>query len=250
MQDLSYGEHKRHVMDLYLPAGRTGSTPIIVLIHGGGWSEGNKRDLSFLAKRFQKKGFAVANINYRLSPATDDNYNMQLDDVASAVALLHDRSDTYSFSKNRFYTMGHSAGGHLALAYAYTRNSGNLVKAASGLAAPTNLHSMAYYNPVLYEGLLTPYLGAPLSSSTSERYKNASPYFQVNAGSVPTILFHGQLDVVVNVDQAQGLISQLKKFDIPRKLVVYPLTFHDWWSNGDFLNNTVDEAVTWFNKYR
>ncbi len=249
-KDLSYGSNDRNKLDLYLPAGRTTATPVIVLIHGGSWREGNKADLSFFGKKFQAKGFAVANINYRLSPASDDNFKMQLDDIQSAISFLLSGSEKYIFSSQRFYTTGHSAGGHLSLSYAYTRNENGLIKAAAGMAAPTDLYNMAYYNPVLYENILTPYLGAPLSSATADRYKAASPYYQATAASVPTILFQGDVDFIVNKDQANFMESKLNQVNVPNKKKIYPLTGHDWWQNGDFVNDTVNESVAWFDKYR
>lgn len=249
LKNLSYGSNEQQKTDLYLPAGRTGATPIIILIHGGGWSSGDKSELSMFGKAFQKKGFAVANMNYRLSPASDDNFKMQLDDIEALINYLHAHAITHTYSHNRLYTMGHSAGGHLALSYAYTRSL-KPIKAVAAMAAPTNLHNLAYYNAAVYEGLLSPYLGAPLHAASAERYKGASPYYQVKAGSPPTLLFHGTLDIVVNIEQAQALIGQLKEFEVPQKLVAYPFVFHDWWSNGDLLENTVAETVQWFDKYQ
>lgn len=249
-KDVSYGGNKSNVLDLYLPAGRADTTPMIILIHGGGWNAGSRSELSFMAKRFQAKGYAVANIDYRLSPASDDNFKMQLDNIGSVVDFLTENSGKYIYSPKRFYTTGHSAGGHLSLSYAYTRNQSRLIKAAAGMAAPTNLHNMAYYNPVLFESTLTPYLGAPLSSATEERYKSASPVYQATAAVVPTILFQGDLDFIVSKDQANSLAARLDELKVPNKKIIYPLTFHDWWQNGDFVSNTVNETIAWFNKYR
>ncbi len=244
--DVSYSTLEACKFDLYLPGGRTDTTPVIILIHGGGWKEGNKSDLSFLAKAFQKKGFVVANMNYRLSPQSGDNFKMQLDDIQSLKTFLIDNASKYIYSENTYFITGHSAGAHLALSFAYTRNTDHKIKAAGGMATPTNLFSMAYYNPTLYASLLTPYLGVPLNSATTERYKSASPYYQVTSASVPTILFQGDLDIIVNKDQATSMDARLQQLGIDHKLIIYPFVFHDWWTNGDFLNNTVDETCNWF----
>jgi len=249
-KNLVYGYKDKQNFDLYLPAHRSDTTPVIILIHGGGWHEGDKNDLAFFAQIFQGLGFAVANINYRLSPQSDDNFKMQLDDIESIVNLLLKNSGKYIFSKDRFYITGHSAGAHLSLSFAYTRNSTKIIKAAAGMATPTNLYYMAYYNPVLFESLLTPYLGVPLSSTTEARYKTASPYFQATATSVPTILFQGDLDVIISKDQANMMKSKLDELGVENKLIIYPFIFHDWWSNFDLVKNTVAETITWFNVHR
>lgn len=248
--DIGYGSHSQQKMDLYLPAGRTDSSPVLILIHGGGWKEGSKNELSFFAKKFQKKGFAVANINYRLAVDEGDHFKMQLDDIGSVISYLQQHAIEHHYSDNRFYITGHSAGGHLSLSYGYTRNQSGIIKGVAGMAAPTNLFSMAYYNPVVYGDLLTNYLGAPLSAATNELYKSASPYYQATTTSVPTILFQGELDIIVNKDQATGLAGKLKQLQVPEKVVLYPFVFHDWWTNNDLINNTVEETTKWFDKYR
>lgn len=247
--DLSYSAPEACKFDLYLPGGRTDTTPVIILIHGGGWKEGSKTDLSFFGKAFQKKGFVVANTNYRLSPQSDDNFKMQLDDISALKTFLTGNSRKYLYSGSRYFIIGHSAGAHLALSFAYTRNDDHIIKAAGGMATPTNLFNMAYYNPTLYASLLTPYLGAPLSSATTELYKSASPYYQATSASVPTILFQGDLDIIVNKDQATSMDARLQELGVDHKLIIFPFVFHDWWTNGDFLNNTIDETCGWFWKY-
>lgn len=244
--NIAYAAPEACKVDLYLPGGRTDTTPVIILIHGGGWSSGNKEELAFMANAFQKKGFAVANMNYRLSPQSEDNFKMQLDDIQSLETFLINNASAYIFSKTKYYITGHSAGGHLALSFAYLRNDGHTIKAAASMSAPVNLHNMAYYNPVLYAPLLTPYLGAPLSSATAERYKAASPYYQASATSVPTILFHGGLDLVVNKDQSIAMNARLQELGTDHKLVLYDFAGHDWWTNSDLVNKTVLETSMWF----
>ncbi|MEI9944726.1 MAG: alpha/beta hydrolase [Chitinophagaceae bacterium] len=68
--NVTYGSDARQKMDIYLPAGRTTSnTKVIVLIHGGGWTEGDKADFAPFISLIQEKlaGYAIFNINYRLS---------------------------------------------------------------------------------------------------------------------------------------------------------------------------------------
>lgn len=133
VKDLAYGSEQDQKLDLYLPANRDRNTKLIVLIHGGGWSSGNKGELSFMANRLKNKNFAVANINYRLSSSKNsDNYKMQLDDIESVIIFLKSRSNFFTFGTEELYMAGHSAGAHLALAYSYTRNDKGTIKAVAG----------------------------------------------------------------------------------------------------------------------
>lgn len=248
--NISYGAHASQKLDLGLPGGRTSATPLVVVVHGGGWATGDKGELTWLLNGLKQRGFAVANINYRLSPGGGDNYKMQLDDLDSAVQFTLRLAAVHTFNGQKLYIAGHSAGGHLSLAYAYTRNAAGKVKAVGSLAGPANLFSMSYYNFNIYNPILQPYLGAPLFPSNptvTQRYQDCSPFYQAVSTSPPTIMFHGELDPVVYLDQSTSLHSKLGTLGVERKIITYPFTFHDWWTDGVKTANTMDEMKLWFN---
>lgn len=250
--NMAYGSNPSQKLDLGLPASRTGSTSLVIVVHGGGWATGDKAELTWLLNGLKQRGFAVANINYRLTLNTTDNYKMQLDDIDSAVQFSLRQSSVYTFNSQKIYIAGHSAGGHLSLCFAYTRNTDGKVKSAVSLAGPTDLYGLAYYNNVVYNSVLTPFLGMPLfpiNATSEQRYKSCSPVNQAATSSPPTLFFHGELDPVVAPDQSSSMYSKLGSLGVDRKLISYPLTFHDWWTNGTLTTNTLDEMKTWFNSH-
>lgn len=250
--NIAYGPDASQKLDLGLPANRTSNTPLVVVVHGGGWATGDKGELNWLLNGLKQIGFAVANINYRLTLTSPDNYKMQVDDLDSAVQFTLRLAALHTFNGQKLYITGHSAGGHLALCYAYTRNTSGKVKAAGSLAGPTDLFAMSYYNFNIYNPILNPYLGMPLIPVTpvsEQRYKNCSPQYQATASSPATIFFHGELDIIVNPDQSSGLYAKLGTLNVDRRLISYPLTFHDWWADGVKVTNTLDELKTWFNNH-
>lgn len=252
IQNISYSANASQKLDLGLPAGRTSSTPLVVVVHGGGWATGDKSELTWLLNGLKQRGFAVANINYRMTLNTPDNYKMELDDVDSAVQFTLRQAALYSFNGQKLYIVGHSAGGHLSLCYAYTRNSSGKVKAVGSLAGPTDLFAMSYYNFNIYNPILQPFLGVPLfpsNAAATQRYKDCSPQYQATAAAPPTIFFHGELDPVVTPDQSTNMFVRLGVLGVDKKLISYPLTFHDWWTDGVKTANTMDELKTWFNTH-
>ena len=250
--NVPYGSDPAQKLDLGLPANRTNNSALVLVIHGGGWATGDKAELNWLLNGLKARGFAVANINYRLTLNTPDNYKMQLDDVDSAINYTLRQSSIRTFNGQKLYITGHSAGGHLSLSYAYTRNSSGRIKAVGSLAGPTDLYSMSYYNFNIYNLILEPYLGLPLfpaSTEATDRYKACSPFYQATATVPASIFFHGELDVVVTPDQSSSLNNKLGTLGVDHKLVSYPLTFHDWWTDGTKVTNTLDELKSWFNTH-
>ncbi len=249
LNDLAFGNDPAQKLNLGLPGNRNAQTPLVIVVHGGGWVIGDKSELQFLLTGLKQRGFAVANVNYRLTTNNPDNYKMQLDDLDSAIQYCFRKASHYTFSNQKVYLVGHSAGGHLSLALSYTRNSGGKIKAVASLAGPTDLYGLAYYNAVTYGNVLSTYLGMPLFPITpvsEQRYKSCSPQYQASASSPATIFFHGSLDPIVNPDQSSGLHARLGTLGVDRRLINYPFTFHDWWTDNVKVTNTLDELKTWY----
>lgn len=105
------------MLDLYLPAKAVGRRPLLVYIHGGGWSGGDARttgafeDFPALLARFAAQGYAVASVNYRLSQEAP--FPAPVDDIRAAITWLQDRAEPYSIDPQRVAVWGNSAGGHL-----------------------------------------------------------------------------------------------------------------------------------------
>lgn len=110
--EASYGRDPSQRLDLYAPAGNK-RPPLIVFVHGGGWSNGDKRHaLGAKADHFVKAGYAVASLNYRLVP--EATVEQQAADIAAALAWLRSQAMGSNYDGERIVLMGHSAGAHLA----------------------------------------------------------------------------------------------------------------------------------------
>ena len=125
-QALSYGPDRLQAID-YWP-GRSANAPLVVFVHGGGWSRGDKRmmDGSDKLEHWRASGYAVASVNYRLVP--DATVEQEAEDVAAAVAYLKARAGALGFDPGRIALVGHSAGAHLVALVgtdpAYLRGAG------------------------------------------------------------------------------------------------------------------------------
>lgn len=120
--DLTYAEvgGQPLKLDLYLPTTGLAPRPLLVWIHGGGWSGGNRFPAPVHALQMRERGFAVASISYRLSgqaalwggePVT---FPAQIHDAKAAIRWLRAHAAQYQIDANRIAVWGSSAGGHLA----------------------------------------------------------------------------------------------------------------------------------------
>ena len=119
---VAYGQDPSQFAQLWLSPDQ-GERPVVVLIHGGFWRAQYALDLMEpLAADLVGRGFAVWNIEYRRVGQAGGGYPGTLEDVAAAVDKLADIADQYHLDLASVVTVGHSAGGQLAL-WAATRSA-------------------------------------------------------------------------------------------------------------------------------
>lgn len=114
ISDIQYvnDDNAAHLLDVYYPQGTSAPLPVIFVIHGGGWTYGNKELDKFMGMRIALDGFTVVNINYRL--IQEARFPAQLQDVYAALNWLERRHDDYFADISNVFIVGDSAGGHLA----------------------------------------------------------------------------------------------------------------------------------------
>lgn len=249
--NVSYGTHQRQAYDIYLPQNRDTTTPLIVMIHGGAWKAGQKEDLNSYFNLIKSKWpqTAIVNMNYRLASNTENiHHNQIIDDINSLINHLKDKKQFYGVS-SKIGMMGASAGGQLAMIYAYKYNSS--IKCVGNIFGPGIINDWSWYNSTNlwlggYTGnILAEYVGQPWDSLA---YKAVSPYWQVKSTSAPTIIFHGNLDPIVPVYQSQWLNGKLNTLGVSHQYHEY-IAFHsfDNTQSDDVMNKLVAFFKTYLN---
>ena len=119
-KDVSYGNDEQQKMDVYLPLVRNSKTRMMIIIHGGGWYQGDKSEFDSFVDEFQKRlpGYAFANVNYRLVKKGGNYFPTQENDIKSAIEFLKNKSPEYNISTD-YILLGQSAGAQLALLQGY-----------------------------------------------------------------------------------------------------------------------------------
>lgn len=123
-----------------------GKLPLVAFVHGGFWRESDdKYGIGHaLAKSLLPSGVAVALIRYPLAPR--HKFPAQPEDVARAIAYLHQVAGQYNLDTKRVFLMGHSAGAHLASLVAldrrYLRAAGAPADAVAGVIAVSGIYDL------------------------------------------------------------------------------------------------------------
>ncbi|HSU27072.1 MAG TPA: alpha/beta hydrolase, partial [Chitinophagaceae bacterium] len=223
--NVAYGSDAAQKMDVYLPADRSSSTTkVIILIHGGGWNQGDKADFTPFVDTLKKRlpGWALFNVNYRLSTGTVNLFPTQENDIKSIVEFIYGKRNEYNIS-DKFVLLGASAGAHLSLLQAYKYTSPVKIKAVVDFFGPTDLVDM-YNNPASIfapPAALAAVVGATPATNLT-LYQQSSPITFVNAQTSPTIILQGGIDPLVAPAQAIALNNKLQLMGVTHQYVFYP----------------------------
>jgi len=241
--DVSYGNDTAQMMDIYLPANRSvSSTKSIVLIHGGGWNSGSKKDFVAYIDSFKNRmpDYAIFNVNYRLVNG-GNLFPTQEQDIKAAIDFIVTNSTGYHVNKNKLVLLGVSAGGHLALLQGYKYNSPK-VAAIIDFFGPTDLMTMFQkpWNP--YVPFVLQMITGTTPKQNSALYKQSSPINYINPRSAPTLILHGSNDKIVNVSQSKSLKDKLDRAGVKNELIIYPGKSHGWY--GETLSNSFDRIAS------
>lgn len=192
--------------DVFVPYHKTKTHqfPTVLLIHGGGWENGNKEQMTPIAERLARAGFAVVNISYRFAPAY--TWPAQIEDCRAALQWTKDHATQYGFDLKHLGTFGYSAGAHLALMLGYENPSD--IRAVVDGAGPTD------FTAISEAPLVQQLMGFPMKVSP-ESYRAASPYFLVNDKTPATFVYYGEHDWIVEPVQNTKLLKALKDHEIP-----------------------------------
>lgn len=252
--DLYYGDEERHRLDLYVPRESDGTLGVILMLHGGGWSSGCKEAFGDVPKEWCiEMGYAVAAIDYRYATEEGVDAEEMLDDITLALKKVREVLIWLGFEPGGAMLYGQSAGGHLAMLYAYTRCDEAPIKprAVFTLAGPSDLTNPEYFddNPLksdiltMFESLSGLEIDGVEIEKAIPRLAEISPITYINSNTVPTVIAHGRLDEIVPYSGAETLASRLSEWGVEHKLITYESSGHGL--DGDPDANDEAYALMW-----
>lgn len=217
--DIAYGDDPLQKLDLYYPDADN-PVPLVVVIHGGGWCCCDKRDWHLYPGFYAlEKGFAVASVNYRLSPAVQ--FPKPLEDVKAAIMYLRDHAGELGIRKEDIFLYGTSAGGNLA-ALAGLQNAGTeyAVSAVAALCPLIDFENQLKYWEIYSQlaaeyvtvsrSQLADYLGSDAEQDPAV-LRAAGTKMHITKDAPPFYIQHGTLDPAVPFIQSCHFAKQLRE---------------------------------------
>jgi acetyl esterase/lipase len=232
---LTYVMYKDTSMALdFYPAQASGNRPCVIMVHGGSWAGGDSQQLPELNSYLAAKGYNVAAINYRMAPKYQTPAPVV--DIKATITYLRANAAELHIDTNQLVLIGRSAGAQIALLAAYTLHEPAL-KGVVDFYGPADMvwgYSIPS-NPLIMDSrkVMENYIGGSYSK-VPQKYIACSPLEFVSKQSVPTLIIHGETDVLVSREHSRRLDLKLQQNGIKHYWLKLPWATHgfDYNLNG------------------
>lgn len=263
--NLKYGENENQTLDITFPPKEDANGGLILLIHGGAWVEGDKKNdyTDGFTKRFEDSGCVIASMNYRFTSSENSvTISEMLDDIRRVLNFIKDTSEDYGIHTKNAMLVGWSSGGHMAELYGYKMSQEadipvTCVTAYSGIADLTD-------KELFVDNPLDEILNRPMTDVGSclcgydfdkSNMEAALPYLMeaspvsYTKTAVPTIICHSEIDTYVNYETAVHLKEELDKNNIDNYFIDFPKSGHDLLLDPDSLSLSYEKIEEYVKKY-
>lgn len=246
-------------VDVYRPAGETTNAPVLLYIHGGGWTKGTQADRAADMRWFADQGFLTLSVEFTLSSSTKHLWDVTQGQIGCSLSWVTKNASKYGGDPSRLSISGDSAGGTLAINTAYLQAADKLPSACGGEAPTVSAVSVTYPGVDVKAthdfsdagaGYATKYIGGT-PEEYPERYAAAGSFNKITASAPPTLILAGKVDHVVPPKTILRFAAATRKAGIETKLVRIPYAAHGF----DVVSGNVgDQAfrqltVNWLTKH-
>jgi acetyl esterase/lipase len=222
--NLEYGRvgRERLYLDAFVPEG-AGPFPAVVLVHGGGWTGGDKSGgplkgyMLPMHEPLLQAGFAVFSVNYRLAP--QHPYPACIEDVEAAIRWVKAHAAESKVDTARIALAGESSGGHLVALAAVRADASTRVAAVAAFYGIFGFLGEQPANGVLHPNIAALIGRATYDDAARKILASASPLLAVKAGLPPFLLVHGTADFTVPYSQSVAMQTRLREAGVACELL-------------------------------
>ncbi len=242
--NVRYGNEPREVMDIYVPdkAYKRQENGCILFIHGGSWSNGDKKEMASRCIEMAERGYITATMNYTLFSKDNSDYftvDIMLNEIGMALKKLKSFSNEKKLNITKAATCGFSSGGHISLLYSYTKVKQSPIKLVftANMVSPTDLSYEAWgeLSPIIVSGLTgkNVTLNMVKSGKADKLIASVSPVTYVNSSCIPSLFAYGGKDMVVSVKNYYSIKSAFAKTTARADFFLYPNSIHTLLNDPD-----------------
>lgn len=263
--DISYGDGEANKFDLYLPKDNTKeSYGLVVYLHAGGFTSGDKADDRKTLSWLCKKGYVACGINYTLRTETNNaSVLTQSNEIKAAIPVVVEEAKKLGYNITEMTMSGGSAGGCLAMLYAYRDASESPVpvRLLFEMVGPSSFYAEDWgiygldKSPEAAAGLFGVMGGAEITpdmitdGSYQELMKPISAFRYVNETSCPSLLLYGTHDRVQPWNGVRHLVKALDDSGVDYKLFEAAHSGHGVQNDNAVMKKYMEAVDEYLDKY-
>lgn len=238
--------------DVYTPPGGAERAPCVILVHGGGWREGDRTQLRGYGILLGRQGYVCVAPEYRLTP--ESPWPAQIHDVNAAIRWTRANADQLGIDPGRIALEGNSAGAHLALLAAGAPDVDAYVGEGGNAGVDTSVAALiAIYPPTVFSHGERERGAVPWQALSDngglEDARLASPIHHVGPDFPPTMLIHGGSDTTVPPLASLRMYQALIAAKVPAELHMYAEQPHAFDSLPAFGRQCAAEMALFLSRY-
>lgn len=259
LDNTPYGKRELH-LDLFRPENKK-KYPAVILIHGGGWSSGDRTQEIPMAQQIAAKGYVTAAVEFRLSP--EALYPAAIHDVKAAIRWMRAHADQYGIDGKHIAVLGCSSGGQMVNLIGATNGlkkyegEGGNAKYSSRVQAVVNIDGISDFT--VEESIAnaqkakeahktsadSKWLGGTYAEQP-EIWKEASPIYWISSKSAPVCFINSAISRFHNGRDEE--IKKLRSFHIYAEVHTISNTPHPFWFFHPWFNTTLFYTVAFLDK--
>ena len=248
-------DNDRQQLDIVFPPFGNPPYKVIVALHGGGWSSGDRKSASLKTIQMAaQQGYVVVNVGYRLTDQA--KWPAQLYDAKAAIRFIRANAKQYRFDTRNIVVWGNSAGGHLASMLAATNGMEEMEdlsmgnpKASSEVQGVVSWYGISDITtlPDASVNIANKLMGFNVREKAAEG-NVASPIHHITKDFPPIYMIHGTNDRVVPFEQAVEFAQKINQVT-GKKQASLKLHINATHGDHDIKNVTnVDETINFIDK--
>lgn len=212
---------KRNLLDVYAPREAVQNAPVLLQIHGGGWTIGNKTEQALaLMNHLSERGWICVANNYRLSPAA--TFPDHIVDCKRALAWIRTEIEDFGGDPDFVVVTGGSAGGHLSALLALTAGDPEYQPGFENVDTRVNA-AVPFYGVYdwtdenqlqamsMRDDFIAPRVMKVPYAEDPEAFRRASPLHRIHADAPPFFVIHGDSDTLCSVEEARFFVQRLQE---------------------------------------
>jgi acetyl esterase/lipase len=266
-------------VDAYLPHRSATPRPAVIVVHGGGWRDGNRRQMAREARALAERGFATFAIEYRLD--TEVPFPDEVEDVRAAVRWVRANAGRFGVDPARIGALGGSAGGNLAALVGVLGEGpldrGDRLAAVASWSGPMYLPDIATNDRpregctpsgelglgscdlplVVVKAIAAVFIGCPIDDQVPwvsdllrpapcpDIYDMGSPALHVTPDDPPLFMAHSESDPMVPMSEIERMAATMRDAGVPVEVLRVPGEAHA----GGLYDEALGPTAAFFEKY-